>query len=243
MSMLEEARTRLRNIIVNNGWNETEKIYIVSARDLTPVEAIGKPDRDDYPLLNGKEVMLESRFREAAGQAFTDQPGQFEGTLDDVLHMPLNTNFRRAVFVSTLNAVMRYLKQAEATIHCKDKEPALCAQKLPKYIRKHYGQPKIAFIGFQPAMIQVLSDEGFDLRATDLNPANVGQIRSGTYIYDANLNAEHTRWADIVLATGTILVNDTYRELQQGKPIIYYGVTVAGLAEMFNLTRICFYGH
>ncbi|MBP2625862.1 MAG: hypothetical protein H6Q68_573 [Firmicutes bacterium] len=242
MSLLEEAQIKLANIAADNGWNKHEKVLIVSARDLTPDEAIGKPERDDYPLLNGKEVMMESRFRDGVGQAFTDQPGRFEGTLDDVLHISLDTNFRRAVFVSTLNAVMRSLKQTEATIHCKDKEPAFCAQTLPQYIREHHGQPKIAFIGFQPAMIQALNDAGFDLRVTDANPDNIGQIRCGTHIYDASLNADHAHWADIVLSTGSVLVNNTYRELQQGKPVIYYGVTVAGLAQMFSLPRICFYG-
>ena len=242
MTLLDEARSRLIDISSAQGWNENEKIFVVSARNLTPEEAIGKPDRDDYPLLNGKEVMLESRFQGGIGQAFTDQPGRFEGTLGEVLHMPLNNNFRRAIFVATLNAIMRSLKKAEATIHCKDKEPTLCAQKLPQYIREHYGKPKIAFIGFQPAMIQALTEAGFDLRATDLNPDNIGQIRCGTRIYDAALNVEHARWADIVLSTGTVLVNDTYRELQQGQPVIYYGVTVAGLAQMFDLPRICFCG-
>jgi uncharacterized protein (DUF4213/DUF364 family) len=156
--------------------------------------------------------------------------------------MDLTSNFRRAVFISTLNAVMRSLNQIEATVHCKDKEPALCASKLPEYIRQHYGQPKIAFIGLQPAMIQALSEAGFELRATDLNPDNIGKIRCGAKIYDAALNAEHARWADIVLTTGSVLVNDTYQELQQGKPVIYYGVTAAGLAKMFDLPRFCFCG-
>ncbi len=241
MTLLEEARTRLAKMAASNNWNQNEEI-IVSARDLTPEEAIGKPDRDDYPLLTGKEVMIEARFRAGVGQAFTDQPGRFEGTLTKVLQMPLDTNFRRAVLVATLNAIMRSLKQIEATIHCQDKEPALCAQKLPDYIRQNYGNPKIAFIGLQPALIQALHDAGFVLKVTDLDPDNIGKIRSGEPIYSAALNGEHARWADIVLSTGSVLVNDTYRELQQGKPVIYYGVTAAGLAELFNLPRYCYCG-
>ena len=243
MTLLEEARTKLRQLIATHKWNENEKIHIVSARDLTPAEAIGKPDRNDYPLLKGKEVMMEARFLGAVGQAFTDQPGRFEGTLGEVLQLSLDTNFQRAVFVATLNALLRSLQQVEATIHCKDKEPALCAQKLPAYIQQQYGNPKITFIGLQPALIQALHDASFDLRVTDLNPDNIGQIRCGVRIDDAALNAEHARWADIILSTGSVLVNDTYHELQQGKPIIYYGVTAAGLAKLFNLPRICFYGH
>lgn len=243
MTLLEEARTKLTQLVATHKWNENEKIHIVSAHDLTPTEAIGTPDRDDYPLLTGKEVMMEARFHDGVGQAFTDQPGRFAGTLGEVLQLPLDTNFRRAVFVATLNAVMRNLNQVEATVHCKDSEPMLCAQKLPEHIQKLYGRPKIAFIGLQPGLIQALSNAEFDLRVTDLNPDNIGQIRCGVRINDAAQNAEHVAWADIVLSTGSVLVNDTYHELQQGKPIIYYGVTAAGLAKMFNLSRICFCGH
>lgn len=242
MTLLEEARNKLTQITRTHKWDDNEKVHIVSAHDLTPEEAIGKPDRKDYPLLNGKEVMMEARFRGSFGQAFTDQPGLFEGTLGDVLRLPLNTNFQRAVFVATLNAVMRSLNQVEETVHCKDKEPAICAQKLPDYIEKHYGRPKIAFIGFQPALIQALHNAAFDLRVTDLNPDNIGKIRCGVRIEHAALNPEHVRWADITLSTGSVLVNDTYLDLQQKKPVIYYGVTAAGLAKLFNLPRICFCG-
>ncbi|CVK17985.1 Rossmann-like domain-containing protein [Sporomusa sphaeroides] len=242
MTLLQEARTKLRQLAATYKWNENEKVHIVSAHDLTPAEAIGKPDRDDYPLLTGKEVMMEARFRGSAGQAFTDRPGRFEGTFGEVLQLPLDTNFRRAVFVATLNAVLRNLQQIKATVHCKDSEPALCAQKLPSYIQLRYGQPKIAFIGLQPGLIQALKSAGFDMRVTDLNPDNIGQIRCGVQIEDAARNVEHVRWADIVLATGSVLVNDTYQELQQGKPVIYYGVTAAGLAKLFDLPRICFCG-
>jgi hypothetical protein len=243
MTILEEARIKLINIAESNKWEKNEKILIVSARDLTPEEAIGKPERDDYPLLKGKEVMMQARFRDGYGQAFTDQPGRFEGTFGDVLQWPLDSNFRRAVFVSTLNAVMRSLNEVDATVHCKDKEPAICAQKLPEYIQQNYGRPKIAFIGFQPALIQALSNAKFDLRVTDLNPDNVGQVRCGVRIDDAALNADNVRWADVVLSTGSVLVNDTYHELQQGKPVVYYGVTAAGLAKMFGFNRVCFCGH
>lgn len=242
MTLLEEARKELIRMVSAAGWDENETVNIVSARDLTPEEAIGKPDRDDYPLLTGKEVMMEARFRGGVGQAFTDQAGRFTGSIGEILYMPLTTNFRRAVFVATLNVVMRSGGQAEATVHCRDKEPTMCARKLPAYIDLHYGRPKIAFVGLQPALVQALADAGFELRVTDLNPDNIGQVRCGVRIDDAAMNAANARWADIVLSTGSVLVNDTYRELQQGKPVIYYGVTVAGLAQLFALPRICFCG-
>ena len=56
----------------------------LKSRGLTPEEAIGRTARTDYPILNGREVMLQARFGEALGQAFTSAPVDFEGSLADV---------------------------------------------------------------------------------------------------------------------------------------------------------------
>ena len=106
---------------------------------------------------------------------------------------------------------------------------------LPQYQRLGIAQKAIR-------MVEALHGAGFELRVTDLNPDNIGQVRCGVKIQSAALNAENACWADIVLSTGSVLVNDTYRELNQGKPVLYYGVTAAGLTKMFDLPRICFCG-
>ena len=69
---------------------------------------------------------MQAEFAGSFGQAFTDMYGDFEGTLQDVLAMELNNNYRRAIFVATLNAVMRNLGLIEGSVHCKDKGPEEC---------------------------------------------------------------------------------------------------------------------
>ena len=51
-----------------------ERSISLKSRGLTPEEAIGRTARTDYPILNGREVMLQARFGEALGQAFTSAP-------------------------------------------------------------------------------------------------------------------------------------------------------------------------
>ncbi len=63
----------------------SDTVEVVSARPLTPDEAIGKPDRTDFPLLKGKEFMMEARYQGARGQAFTAMPGEFQGTVEEIL--------------------------------------------------------------------------------------------------------------------------------------------------------------
>jgi len=86
--------------LINNEDIWSSRINVVNVRSLTPQEAIGNPERDDFPLLKGKEVMIQADFRGNKGQAFTDMPGNYSGTLRDIFELPLINNFQRAIFYS-----------------------------------------------------------------------------------------------------------------------------------------------
>jgi hypothetical protein len=89
----------------------------VKARVLSSQEAIGNPEATDFPLQKGKERLMQARFGTGIGQAFTDRYGDFYGKLKDIIDMPLENNFRRAVFISSLNAVLRHLNKVQGTVH------------------------------------------------------------------------------------------------------------------------------
>ncbi|GAH59500.1 unnamed protein product, partial [marine sediment metagenome] len=201
MDFYNDIKERFFNLIKEKDLMSS-KVEVVSARTLTPQEVIGKPERDDFPLLKGKEVMLQADFKGSLGQVFTDMPGNYSGGLREILAMPLDNNFKRAVFIATLNAVLRHLNYISKTVHCKDKEPGECAAHLVDYIKERFGQPRIAFIGMQPAMVEALSTH-FKIRVADLDPDNIGRKKCGVIIEDFSLTKEILSWADIVLATGT----------------------------------------
>lgn len=215
-----------------------EQVTVVSARTLTPEEAIGNPECRDFPLLKGREVMVEATFRNDKGQAYTDMPGEFTGSVRELLSLPLENNFQRAIFTAGLNAVMRHYGQISHTVHCRDREPGLCAAQLPGYINKVHGQPKVAFVGFQPAMIDRLR-HGFEIRVVDLDGDHVGKEKFGLTIERAEKTEEILSWGDIVLATGSTCVNGTLNNLVRRKPVIFYGVTIAGMAAIHQLQRYC----
>ena len=210
----------------------------VSARVLTTQEAIGDPEADDFPLQQGKERLMQADFLGASGQAFTDRFGDYQGPLRQILDMPLTNNYRRAVFVATLNAVMRYLNQADRTIHCRDKEPAECAAELADFISREYNRPKITQIGFQPAMVQALSQR-FDFRIIDLDPDNIGKEKRGTRIEGPEATDDAAQWADLLLVTGTTIVNGTIEQFLTGKTVLFYGTTIAGAAALMDWPRFC----
>jgi len=241
MDFYNDIKERFFNLIKEKDLMSS-KVEVVSARTLTPQEVIGKPERDDFPLLKGKEVMLQADFKGSLGQAFTDMPGNYSGNLREILAMSLGNNFKRAVFIATLNAVLRYLNYISKTVHCKDKEPGECAAHLIDYIKERFSNPRIAFIGMQPAMVEALVAQ-FEIRVVDLDPDNVGQKRCGVLIEDVTHTKEILSWADVILATGTTVVNDTLTPLLIEKPIIFYGVTIAGVAYLKGYEQYCFCGH
>jgi uncharacterized protein (DUF4213/DUF364 family) len=241
MDFYQHARNSLIRLTEQKGITGNT-VSIISARPLSSHDAIGSPERKDFPLLNGREFMMEAIFKQSKGQAYTDMPGDYEGTVKDVLSLDLNDNFDRAVFVATLNAVTRHFGLADGTIHCRDKEPGMCARQLPDYVRQFGKDPKIALVGLQPAMAEQLTSN-FPVRIVDLDQGNIGTEKFGVSIEGPDQTKEILSWCDLVLATGSMAVNGTITGIGATKPVIFYGVTIAGAAQLLGYRRYCPFGH
>lgn len=228
---------KFKNIVNDNHFLNDE--VKVKGTALKPEEAIGNTERKDFPILKGKEKLLEADFRGAKGQAFTDMPYSFEGTLKHIVEMPLKSNFDTAVYIATLNAVCRYLKLTDNTIHCKDGEPEVCALEFVYYIKNKYGNPKIAMIGYQPAMLENLS-KNFSLRIVDLASDTIGKVKYGVLVEDGKESIDDLlSWCDIVIATGSTIANKTITNFLIDKPAVFFGTTLAGAAALMKLERFC----
>ncbi len=238
----ERLKNFFKDLIKRHELGE-EEIW-VHARALTPGEAIGTPREGDYPLLKGKERLMEAQFRGAKGQAYTDLFGNYSGSLAGVADLPLDNNFQRAVFIASLNAVMRSLGLIEGTVHCRDQELEECASSLKLYLEDTFGKVKrVGLVGLQPRLLQALARD-YQVRATDLDPENIGPTRYGILIEPPEDVGEIIEWADLLLVTGTTIVNQTI-ELFLGldRPVVFYGTTIAGPARILGLNRYCVLGH
>lgn len=246
--ILELTRVRLRKIVEEEKMLDDE--VSVLARTLTAEEAIGAPGRRDFPIIVGMERVIEAVVRGAKGHAFTDSPREFVGTLKDVLSLELNTNQNRAIFVATLNAVLRYLEMVEATVHCRDEDPEKCAMEISGHILELYGRVDVGLIGLNPAIAERLVDTfgAGHVRITDLNSENIGKHKFGVEIWDGNdRTGELIDVSDVVILTGTTLVNSTFDSIlnqirAQEKKYLVYGVTAAGVCKLMGIDRICPYG-
>jgi hypothetical protein len=237
--LYETVREEFIKLIKENGLEGEE--VIIRAATLSTEQAIGNPEDKDYPIVKGEERMMQAEFRGARGQAFTDQYGNFSGRLADIAAMELKNNFRRAIFISSLNAVARHLGLIAKTVHCKDNQPRECSHELVKHIEANYGQPRIAMVGFQPRMVETLAKR-FELKVTDMDQENIGQEKFGVRIGGPNQTEENLNWCDIALVTGTTIVNDTIKQFRITKPLVFYGVTISGAAKLLGLNRFCPFG-
>ncbi len=223
----------------------------VLAKPLTPEEAIGTPGRRDFPILIGKERVLEATVDNVRGQAFTDSASEFVGSLGEVLSLPLTTNQQRAIFVATLNATLCRMGRVEGTVHCKDDEPEECALEIARAVRDRGNPQVVGLIGLNPAIAERLVDAfgAEHVLISDLDRSNVGQRKFGVEIWDGFERTEELLdRADLVLFTGTTLVNDSYDTIRRGiearhKDGLVFGMTASGVAALVGFDRICPCGH
>ncbi len=229
---------RKKSVTLFKQYSLLDHPVVIQARELSTQEAIGNPESEDFPLHKGKERLMQAEFGNGTGQAFTDRFGDFEGKLADILAMPLENNYRRSVFIATLNAVIHHLNLIDRTIHCRDKEPGQCADELVSYIKNRYGNIKITQIGFQPRMVENLAAK-FDYRIMDLDADNIGSNKFGVRIEGPESASDAIDWADLLLVTGSTLTNNTISDFLDKKQVLFYGTTIAGAAYLMGWDRFC----
>ena len=245
ISTLYQAKDRFTSIA--DDYKLRGETVRVAIGTLTPEQAIGRPNRQDFALLGGKEVMIEAQFKQHFGQAFTNQPQSFEGLLDDVLNLSLNTLDNRAIFIATMNAVCSYQGIIGNVRHCRNKEPEDCGRKIADKLISRYGKIKIGMVGYQSAILENLAITfgTENVRCSDLDSRNIGANKFGITICDGSAeNMNLIDWCDLLLATGSTNVNNTFDNLykettSQNKRFIMFGVTGAGIAALLGLEIIC----
>ncbi len=240
MDVYELVRDKFKALIYENHLErEQVNVHVVL---LTPEEAMGNPEDRDYPVIAGRERIMQAEFKGSLGHAFTDMYGNFSGSLSDIASLELKNNYRRAIFISTLNAFMRYLGLVTKSVHCRDEEPRQCSMELARYMGEKFGQPRIALVGFQPRMLEALSAK-FEVKITDLDRNNIGKEKFGIKVEGPERTAANLEWCDVALVTGTTLVNNTIGDFLIDKPVIFYGVTISGAAALLGWQNFCHLGH
>lgn len=238
------ARESLELLLKQNEALKTLNIT-VNSRALKSEEAIGHPERDDFPLLRGKEVLLQAEVEGGVGQAFTADPIAYHGPIKNLLTIEDDRPGTHALMVASLNALFKKLGKADHTIHCIDQEPEACAEHISKTVLEKHGLCNVGIIGYQPAIldycVQVFGPARVNI--TDLNADVIGKVRYGVKVMDGLTDTRTLiNFADVLLVTGTILANGTYQDVLAGvgdKPYYFFGTTCAALAQVNHMNRMC----
>jgi len=247
MDILTHARQRLVGLCTEQQVDQGKPIIV---RQLSAEAAIGPGASDDFAIKRGKERVIEAVFDGARGQAFTDQPSDWQGTLGGLLGLDLSAIANRALFVAGMNAVLRAYGVAAGTIHCTDDAPERCGPAIAEQIERERGSGRIGLIGLQPAILGALAWRFSPdrVRVIDLDPDNIDTERSGVPVWDGREDlARLVDWCDVGLATGSSIVNGTIDDIAErfrtaGKPVVFFGNTIAGAAALLGLARICPFG-
>lgn len=197
---------------------------------------------EDYSIAKGEEKIMECTFKNSKAQVFTPIPTNTSLKLSEVLKLNLQNIASRSLFYCALNAVMRHYGLISGTVHCRKDSPLECAKLLAEKLRNIRGK-KILLIGYQPAFAQKLS-ENFDLFITDMNPKNINRKVQNTKILSHLENFKLIPEVDMVLVTGSSLINGTFWDLyecavENKKQFISYGISVAGASKILGIERHC----
>jgi hypothetical protein len=244
MDVLQLAQQQLAALC---GEADLDPTLPLTVRCLTPDEAIGASADPNFVIKKGKERVIEATFDGTRGQAFTDHPGDWQGTLGELFTLNLEDIGQRAIFTAGLNAALRRLERAEGTIHCLNEEPTRCGEEFAEHLYERFGIRNFGLIGLQPAILDGMT-AGFGtvhIRVLDLNEDNIGQERFGVTVWDGEKDLDKlVEWCDVGVATGSSVVNGSINDLlarfeAAGKPLLFFGNTVAGVAALLSLDRIC----
>jgi len=155
-----------------------------------------------------------------------------------------STLFTADAYLNVWFCFSAFLGEVKDTVHCRDEEPKECARRSVVSIQEQFpGVKKIAIVGLQPAFVDYFSKE-YSLKVLDLDPDNIGKEVFGQIVLNGEKDyPQAAAWADLVLATGSTLVNgsiDAILQIAGNKPVVFYGVTIAGTAWLMKLNRLCF---
>ncbi|VVB69974.1 Putative heavy-metal chelation [uncultured archaeon] len=245
MDLLQDAKRRfIAQLKACYGENDPDlKSEVVVTRALSTKEAIGDPGRDDFPLLRGKEILMQASFKGASGQAFSADAGNFQGSLDAVLALPLQSIFERALLVASMNSVLRYLNLVGGTVHCRNVGPKECSLLLEHYLREQKVM-RVGLVGLQPALLEAMVKALGPERVMVSDLAEAGKERYGVKILDGMDSEKMFEDCQLVFVTGSTLVNGTIDGLMEnaqkhGTRMVFYGSTIAGAAILLGLERWC----
>ncbi len=202
-------------------------------------------------LAPGGDRLIEATVDGSHGEAWVDPASAacgWQGTLGDVFSMPLKAASKRAVVVATMNALASRLGLTGHNFRCRHGTPLTCGRELVRQLKGRFEDlAHVLVVGCQPGVVEALVEDlgAKGVRVLEHSASHVGKVLHGVRVENGNADiTADVRWCDVMLVTGASVVNGTLDDLlrhshNHSKPLVFYGNTIAAVAAVADLERIC----
>ena len=179
-----------------------------------------------------------TRTAHGTGEAYTETPSAFQGTLEEALKIPASEKGISAVSIAALNAAMNRLGLCPGTFPEDVQTHSAYADAICRHITEKYGTSNLVLVGYDGYFVKRFMEEGLDFWTMDRDPDHIAQDRfDHVVVNSAKRNRESSfAWGKLFLITGSTLCNGTIVQyLDSGKELLFYGITCAGAATLLSL--------
>lgn len=198
-----------------------------------------RPENDVPSLAARPEYCVTAELCGKKGEAYTETPESFTGTLEEALQIPPSEKGISAVTLAALNAAMDCLSLAPGSFSEEPAQLAAYADALCRDVTERVGKEgKIVLVGYDGYIVKRFMEEGLTFWTLDRDPDHIAQDRFDHVVVNgARRNRESAfLWGDLFLVTGSSLCNGTaVHYLNSGKELLFYGITCAGAAKLLSL--------
>ena len=212
-----------------------ETVSVTASKD--PEQTL-RPETEPVSAVARPEYCVKADICGVKGEAYTETPEDFCGTLQQALEIPPTEKGISAVTIAALNAAMNYLQLAPGTFPEGEEARYQYADALCRYVIESHGPDNIVLVGYDGYLVKRFMDEGLIFWTMDRDPDNITQDRfHHVVVNNAKRNRESSFvWGKYFIVTGSSLCNGTILHyLNSGKELLFYGITCAGAATLLKL--------
>ena len=213
----------------------SETVTVTGSKD---PEFTLRPEGEPVSSVARPEFCVTAALKGVKGEAYTEEPSDFSGTLQQALSILPTDKGISAITIAALNAAMNYLKKAPGTFPEGEEARVRYADALCRYVLEHHGRENIILVGYDGYLVKRLMEEGLIFWTMDRDPDNITQDRfHHVIVNNAKKNRESSFiWGKYFIVTGSALTNGTILDyLNSGKELLFYGITCAGAATLLGL--------
>jgi len=226
-------KNRTKELVLQNNLIDEE---IVVSKYIQPNGQINGYRIFDQPITDCR-ILVEVELKGVKGSAISDRAGGFVGTLRDLFDrdQDMTNAFDRAVLIATSNAIIKYLSVSDRKNHCNKEQCMFC---LLDYLNTAFDNPRIAIIGSQSAIFDILR-KNFIVTMIDIDGNSKNKEKCNVVVEGPEATKKIIKWCDVIVIVEKSIEKFDIAKLINKKPVILYEETSIQLSKLTNFPGNC----